>query len=111
MHGGTHMANFEQSIHDAIQRGNALDLVQPRAVAVRVDTRKRRLVLDLDNQAEIAIPFALLPSSIASAEAVNLAHVNVEGAGHDLYWPDLDEGLYIPDLCAKATFGELAVAA
>ena len=105
------MANSEHSIQDAIRRGNALDLVQPRAVAVRVDVRKRRLVLDLDNQAEIAIPFALLPSSIALADAEKLAHVHVDGAGHDLYWPDLDEGLYIPDLCAKATFGELAVAA
>lgn len=105
------MATSEQSIQAALERGRALDLVQPRAVAVHVDTRRQRLVLDFDNGAEFAIPFALLPAVIAQAEATKLARVNVEGAGHDLYWPDLDEGLYIPDLCAKATFGELAAAA
>jgi len=63
------------------------------------------------NGADIAIPFALLPTSIAKADSTQRAHVLVEGAGYDLYWPDLDEGLYIPDWCAKATLGELAVAA
>jgi len=59
------------------------------------------------NGADIAIPFALLPTSIAKADSTQRAHVLVEGVGHDLYWPDLDEGLYIPDGCAKATFGYL----
>ncbi len=105
------MVTSEQSIQAALQRGNALDLIQPRAVAVHVDGGKQRLVLDLENGAEIAIPFALLPASIEKADPTQRANVLLEGAGHDLYWPDLDEGLYIPDLCAKATFGELAVAA
>lgn len=105
------MATSEQSILAALERGRALDLVQPKAVAVHVDERRQRLVLDFDNGAEFAIPFALLPAVIAQSNPVKLSRISIEGAGHDLYWPDLDEGLYIPDLCAKATFGELAAAA
>lgn len=105
------MAHSEHSIQDALQRGATLDRIQPRAVGVRVDPARRRLVLDLDNQAEIAIPFALLPQRVVDASAAQAAYVQIEGGGHDLYWPELDEGLYIPDLCARATFGELAVAA
>lgn len=105
------MATSEQSIQAALERGRALDLVQPRAVAVHVDERRQRLVLGFDNGAEFAIPFTLLPAVIAQANPVKRSRIDIDGAGHDLYWPDLDEGLYIPDLCAKATFGELAAAA
>ncbi|MDY0330837.1 MAG: DUF2442 domain-containing protein [Thiomonas sp.] len=105
------MAITESSIESALERGKALDRIQPRALATSMDQTHHRLVLDLDNGAQIAVPFSLLPERVAGATEMEKANVCIEGAGHDLYWPDLDEGLYIPDLCAKATFGELAIAA
>jgi len=103
------MAISEQSIQSALENGRQLDRIQPKAVAVRIESS--RMVLEFDNGAEVAVPIALLPDSVATASPQQIAQVTIEGGGHDLYWPALDEGLYIPDLCARATFGALAQAA
>ncbi|OIQ79421.1 hypothetical protein GALL_388370 [mine drainage metagenome] len=103
------MAMSEQSIQAALDKGRQLDQVQPKAIAVRIAAT--RLILRFDNGAEVTVPVALLPDAVASAVPQDAAHVVIEGGGHHLYWPNLDAGLYIPGLCARATFGELAQAA
>lgn len=103
------MAISDESIKLALEHGRHLDAIQPRAISARFV--KDRLILEFDNGAEVAVPVALLPPSVRQAQAKGFVSVQIEGAGHDLYMPDLDEGLYIPDLCARATFGELAAAA
>ncbi|OYV37209.1 MAG: hypothetical protein B7Z83_05150 [Thiomonas sp. 20-64-5] len=107
--GVSNMAMSEQSIQTALDKGRQLDHVQPKAVAVRMAAS--RMILGFDNGAEVTVPMSLLPAAVATASPQDAAHVVIEGGGHDLYWPPLDEGLYIPDLCARATFGELAQAA
>ncbi len=103
------MAISESSIQPALEKGRQLDQIQPKAVAVRIEST--RLILGFNNGAEVIVPMALLPDAVASASLHDATQVTIEGGGHDLYWPTLDEGLYIPDLCARATFGELAQAA
>lgn len=107
--GECNMAISDESIELALEHGRHLDAIQPRAISARFV--KDRLILEFDNGAEVAVPLALLPPAIRQAHAQGFVSVKIEGAGHDLYMPEIDEGLYIPDLCARATFGELAVAA
>jgi hypothetical protein len=94
---------IEQSIELALRRGRALDRTQPRCVAVCVESDQGRLVLFLDNGTQVTVPFALLPAAVAQADGAALAQVRIDGGGHDLYWPSLDQGVYIPDVCAGVT--------
>lgn len=53
-------------------------------------------------------PVSLLSPTLAGADNKKLADARIESGGYDLYWPALDEGLYIPELCAETTYGKLA---
>lgn len=98
------MEALDETIARAFARGDAALRSEPRALAARYDAASRRLVLTLVGDVEIAIPVAALG---LSTEA-DLSDVRVEGGGFDLYFPALDEGAYIPDLCRAAIEHRLA---
>ena len=102
------MVISERAIDAALKRGNDLAKQEHRATSVRLDAARARLVIEFDNGVEMSTPIALLPPTLACANSMKLADVRVEGGGYDLYWPALDEGLYIPELCAEITYGKLA---
>lgn len=60
------------------------------------------------NGVEMSTPVALLGEPFASATPASLADLRIEGGGYDLYWPSLDEGIFLPDMCADVTYGRLA---
>lgn len=102
------MATFDSDVDAALARGAALARTEHKALAARFDATTGRLVVAFDNGVEMATPVALLGEPFASATSANLADVRIEGGGYDLYWPGLDEGIYLPDMCADVTYGRLA---
>ncbi len=102
------MAISEQAIEAALKRGQDLAEVEHRATGARLDAARSRLVIEFDNGVEMTTPISLLSPAISTADSQKLADVRIEGGGYDLYWPELDEGLYIPDLCAEMTYGKIA---
>lgn len=102
------MAISEQAIDAALKRGQDLAKVEHRAISARLDAARSRLVIEFDNGVEMSTPISLLLPQLTDIDKQKLADVRIEGGGYDLYWPELDEGLYIPDLCADMTYGRLA---
>lgn len=102
------MAISEQSIDAAIKRGAELANAEHKAISARFDAASNRLIIEFDNGVQVSAPMSLLGPSFATPDSRKLSNVRVEGGGYDLYWPELDEGLYIPDLCADVTYGKLA---
>lgn len=102
------MAISEQAIDAALKRGQDLAKVEHRAIGARLDASRSRLVIEFDNGVEMSTPISLLLPQLADTDKQKLADVRIEGGGYDLYWPELDEGLFIPDLCANMTYGRLA---
>lgn len=102
------MAISEQAIEEALKRGQKLAKVEHKAIGARLDSARGRLVIEFDNGVEMSTPISLLLPQLAETDKQKLADVRIEGGGYDLYWPELDEGLYIPDLCADMTYGRLA---
>ena len=102
------MAISEQSIEAALKRGQELAKVEHKATGVRLDAARGHLVIEFDNGVEMSTPISLLSPTLNGADNRKLANVRIEGGGYDLYWPELDEGLYIPDLCADVTYGKIA---
>ncbi|MBI5921767.1 MAG: DUF2442 domain-containing protein [Betaproteobacteria bacterium] len=102
------MAISEQAIDAALKRGQDLAKVEHRAIGARLDAARSRLVIEFDNGVEMSTPISLLLPQLADIDKQKLVDVRIEGGGYDLYWPELDEGLFIPDLCANMTYGRLA---
>ena len=102
------MAISDADIDVALARGTALARTEHRALSARFDVSTGKLVVAFDNGVEIATPVALLGEPFASATPASLADLRVEGGGYDLYWPSLDAGIYLPDMCADVTYGRLA---
>ncbi|MBI5912397.1 MAG: DUF2442 domain-containing protein [Betaproteobacteria bacterium] len=98
----------EQTIDAALKRGQDLAKAEHRAVGARLDAARGRLAIEFDNGVEMSTPISLLSPTLAGADNKKLADVRLEGGGYDLYWPALDEGLFIPELCAEITYGKLA---
>ena len=92
------MDHLDETVARALDRGAQLQRREPRAVAVRLDAVRSRLVVDLLGGVEVAIPIALL----GLGAAADLTGVRVEGGGFDLYFPAIDEGAYVPDLIRMA---------
>jgi hypothetical protein len=69
----------------------------PRAAAARYDRRRRRIVLSLDNGAELAFP-PELAEGLDKASATDLAKIEISPTGLGLHWPNLDADLWLPAL-------------
>lgn len=80
-------------------RGRAVMETEMRAQAARYDRDSGRVILDLVNGCSYAFP-AHLVQDLQGARVDDLAPIEVEGLGLDLYWPALEVDLYVPALVA-----------
>jgi hypothetical protein len=93
-------------------RGRELLATEPHATAARYDRAADRIMIELSNGASFAFPPSLI-QRLENAAPEQLAEVEIAGAGFGLYWPSLDEDLYVPALLGgifgtKAWMRELA---
>jgi hypothetical protein len=98
------MENIDEIIARAMARGEKASAIEPRAASVRFDAARKRLVLELDGDVELAIPV----NALGFTSGADLSGVRVEGGGFDLYFPVIDEGAFIPDLVRAAIEHRLA---
>jgi hypothetical protein len=89
----------DAQIDDALERGRAARMHEPRAAAVRYDRRAERVVVELTNGCIFAFP-PKLAQGLGNATADQLSQVEILGAGSGLHWDSLDADLSVPDLLA-----------
>jgi hypothetical protein len=92
------MDSMDDMITHALERGRSAAATEPRAVGARFDAATNRLVLELEGGVELSMPAAAL----GFASSADLSGVRVEGGGFDLYFPNADEGVFVPDLVRAA---------
>jgi hypothetical protein len=80
-------------------RGREMLQTEPRAVSVHYDRETGRVVIDLMNGCTYAFPTELV-QDLRGASDDDLAVIEIDGLGFDLYWPTLDVDLYVPTLVA-----------
>jgi hypothetical protein len=81
----------------ALARGEAAWLKEPRAAAARYDRRLGRIVVELTNGCTFSFP-PRLAQGLETATDVQLAQVEILGAGYGLHWEALDADLSVPGL-------------
>ena len=89
----------DNQIVGAEVRGRALLESEPRATAVRYDSRSDRVVVELSNGATFAFP-PRLAQDLDGATAGQLGEVEIVGAGFGLHWPGIEADLSLPGLLA-----------
>lgn len=87
----------------AVRRGRSQMKRLPRAVSARYDARLNRVLVALTNRLELAIAPETV-QILQDATAVQLASVEVTAPGFELFFPALDDGLWLPTLL-EGTFG------
>lgn len=92
------MDKLDQAIESALKHGGVLESYEPKAITARFDLERKRLIIELSTGAELSITASLLNLP----EDADLNGVEVTGGGFDLYFPKIDEGAFIPDLCRAA---------
>ena len=92
------MEPIDEIIARAMERGAKAAAIEPRAVGVHFDAVRNRLALELTGDVELSIP----ASALGFASGVDLTGVRIEGDGFDLYFPEIDEGAFVPDLARAA---------
>lgn len=88
----------ELAIESALAHGKMLERHEPRAIAVRFDPERKRLIIELSTGAELSVTTRLLNLP----EDADLNGVEITGDGFNLYFPNIDEGAFVPDLCRLA---------
>jgi hypothetical protein len=89
----------DADIDAAVERGRIARQTEPRAAAVRYDSKTSRIVIDLTNGCVFAFP-PHLAQGLEQATDEELAAVEVLGAGYGLHWEALDVDLSVPGLLA-----------
>lgn len=92
------MDKLEQAIESALEHGKVLESHEPKAIAARFDAERKRLIIELSTGAELSVTTSLLNLP----EDADLNGVEITGGGFDLYFPNIDEGVFVPDLCRSA---------
>ena len=90
---------FERQFAEATRRGAERLENEPRAVAVRYDRRKKRVVVDLSNATTFIFPPRLL-QEVGSGSEDEIADVKILGQGFALEWERLDQQFSIKGLLA-----------
>lgn len=98
------MEPIDEIIARAMKRGEKAAAVEPRAESALYDGARKRLVIHLVGDVEMAIPANLLGFDTDA----DLSGVRVEGDGFDLYFPLIDQGAFVPDLARAAIEHRLA---
>ena len=81
----------------AVRRGKAKRRTQPYAVSARYESRIDRLLVSLNTGMELAFaPGAV--EVLRDASAVELQEVEVTPSGYELFFPHLEQGVYLPGL-------------
>jgi Protein of unknown function (DUF2442) len=96
----------EEQLDAAEDRGRELLENEPRAAAASYDRAKGRIVIELVNGCSYAFP-TRLAQDLQGASVLELAEIEVDGAGLNLHWPTLDVDLYVPAL-VSGIFGTRA---
>lgn len=89
----------DADIDDALERGQAARLHEPRATAARYDRERDRLIVELANGCTFSFP-PRLAQGLETATEDQLAQVKVLGRGYGLHWDALDADLSVPGLLA-----------
>jgi hypothetical protein len=89
----------DADIAHAEERGRAMLDHEPRALAARYDPTAARVTIELVNGCSYAFPPDLV-QDLQGANAEALSQIEVDGAGFNLHWPELDVDLYVPALVA-----------
>jgi hypothetical protein len=95
---------LDDQIQAALAKGKEIAERESKAVAATFDAGSRRLRLDLSSGASLWVSPVLLQLSVDA----DLSDVQIEGGGLDLYFPCIDEGAYVPDICRAAFEMKLA---
>lgn len=82
-------AELERQHEEAVKRGEEAMRTEPRAVAVRYDARKKRVIVDLNNDSTFIFP-PKLAQGLSEASDAELSDVKVLGLGFALEWTRLD---------------------
>ncbi len=98
------MEPIDEMIARALDRGAKAAAVEPRAISAHLDSNRGRLVLELEGGVELSIPAA----AFGFPPNADLSGVRVEGGGFDLYFPEIDEGAFVPELARAAIEHRLA---
>ena len=93
----------EAELDAAEAYGRAVLDREPRASSVRYDAAAARIVLELVDGRLYGLPVAFV-QDLQGAADIQLAEVQVDGAGLNLHWPALDVDLYVPAL-VQGVFG------
>lgn len=75
----------------------------PKAVRVRYDRWRSRIVIHLENGLDLVLPKRLV-DELAQASDADLAEIEITPTGLGLHWPKLDADLYVPGLL-EGVFG------
>ena len=94
----------EEQLKRAEARGRKMLETEPRAAAAHYDPAAGRVVIELANGCAYAFP-AQRVQDLQGASEEDLADVEVDGAGFNLHWPNVD--FYVPALVA-GVFGTRA---
>lgn len=103
-HGGAYREPSDETIACAMESGKNAAAVEARAFDARIDEARKRLLLKLAGEVELAIPVQILGFPAGD----DLSGLCVEGGGFDLYFPAIDEGVFVPDLVRAAIEHRLA---
>ncbi len=90
------MISVEES-RQAVKRGREMRKHVPHAVSARYDERLNRILVRLSNRLEIALN-PVDHQALHHATAEQLGQIELWGAGYEIYFPKLDEGVYVPSL-------------
>ncbi len=101
----------DEEIDAALERAKAFDTF-PRIVAAayRPDPGWECLMLRLSNGHRLLIPKEVL-GELNSATAQQATDLRIEHLGLSIWWPQLDDGLYLPDFLENRWGRELQTAA
>lgn len=89
----------EAEFDAASERGRIARLTEPRAASAHYDRDTRRVVVELTNSCTFTFP-ARMTQGLEAASEDEIAAVEIQGAGHGLYWEALDADLSVPGLLA-----------
>jgi hypothetical protein len=89
----------DPEIDAAEARGREFAAHAPRAAAVRFDRTRSVVSIDLVNGCAFSFP-ADLVEDLRGAKAEDLERIEVDSAGFNLNWADLDVDLFVPALVA-----------
>ena len=87
----------DAQIDPAAARGQIARIREPRAAAAHYDRATGQVMVELTNGCTFSFP-ARLGQGLEDATDVQLAQVEILGAGYGLHWEELDVDLSIPGL-------------